>query len=274
MRTPLAPAVTSPIRWLGAGALLASGGIHLDLYLTGYRAIPTIGPLFFIQTISAIAIGLIVLTHKSQVVTVSGALLALGTLTGYLFSRAFGIFGFHEVATTAGLAAGLLDCSAFTLLGYLATNTAASSSTQPRAGLVTNLRTVMATRRASYLVPALGTAALALALVSSVGATASDSRAGVSTGDGNSASIVITNFVFIPAHLTVRPGEQILIKNQDSVAHTLTATPGSSPHASFNTGDIPPGSSKYLTAPNVTGTYQYLCSIHNFMTGLITVTSR
>ena len=31
------------LRVTGAGLLAASAGIHLDLYLTGYRSIPTIG---------------------------------------------------------------------------------------------------------------------------------------------------------------------------------------------------------------------------------------
>jgi hypothetical protein len=31
------------LRVAGAGLLAASAGIHLDLYLTGYRSVPTIG---------------------------------------------------------------------------------------------------------------------------------------------------------------------------------------------------------------------------------------
>ena len=37
----------------GAGLLAAAGAIHLDLYLTGYRTIPTIGWLFLLQVIAA-----------------------------------------------------------------------------------------------------------------------------------------------------------------------------------------------------------------------------
>ncbi len=45
-------------RWLllrvaGAGLLFATAAIHLDLYLTGYRTIQTIGPLFLFQVIAA-----------------------------------------------------------------------------------------------------------------------------------------------------------------------------------------------------------------------------
>jgi hypothetical protein len=34
---------TLTLRVAGAGLLIATGAIHLDLYLTGYRTIPTIG---------------------------------------------------------------------------------------------------------------------------------------------------------------------------------------------------------------------------------------
>ena len=40
------------LRVAGAGLLAAAGGIHLDLYLTGYRSIPVIGWLFLLQVIS------------------------------------------------------------------------------------------------------------------------------------------------------------------------------------------------------------------------------
>ena len=42
----------------GAALLIASGSIHLDLYLTGYRSIPTIGWLFLLQIIAAYALAI------------------------------------------------------------------------------------------------------------------------------------------------------------------------------------------------------------------------
>ena len=45
----------------GAGLLIATAAIHLDLYLTGYRTIPTIGWLFLLQVIAAFGLGLAVL---------------------------------------------------------------------------------------------------------------------------------------------------------------------------------------------------------------------
>src|ERR1700685_629219 len=40
------------LRLAGAGLLAATAAIHLDLYLTGYRTIPTIGWLFLAHVIS------------------------------------------------------------------------------------------------------------------------------------------------------------------------------------------------------------------------------
>src|ERR1700722_17356701 len=49
------------LRLAGGGLLIATGAIHLDLYLTGYRSIPTIGWLFLFQVIAAFVLGAAVL---------------------------------------------------------------------------------------------------------------------------------------------------------------------------------------------------------------------
>src|SRR5499425_606803 len=49
------------LRLAGAGLLIATAAIHLDLYLTGYRTIPVIGWLFLLQVIAAFGLGLAVL---------------------------------------------------------------------------------------------------------------------------------------------------------------------------------------------------------------------
>jgi hypothetical protein len=46
------------LRAAGAGLLAAAGAIHLDLYLTGYRTIPTIGWLFLLQVIAAFVLAI------------------------------------------------------------------------------------------------------------------------------------------------------------------------------------------------------------------------
>jgi predicted lipoprotein with Yx(FWY)xxD motif len=105
--------------WLGiAGAalLVAGGAIHLDLYLTGYRTIPTIGPLFLFQVIVAFVLAVAIPVTGSYLVAAAGAVFAISTLGGYLLSLWVGLFGFTEVRTTAGIWAGIIDVAAFMTL--------------------------------------------------------------------------------------------------------------------------------------------------------------
>jgi predicted lipoprotein with Yx(FWY)xxD motif len=109
--------------WLGivgAALLVASGAIHLDLYLTGYRTIPTIGPLFLLQVIAAFVLAVAIPVTGSWLAAAAGALFAVSVLGGYLLSLWVGLFGFTEVRTTAGIVAGIIDVAAFAALALAA----------------------------------------------------------------------------------------------------------------------------------------------------------
>ena len=101
----------------GAALLIASGAIHLDLYLTGYNSIPTIGPLFLLQIIAAFVLAIAIPLTGQRLAYAAGALFAIGTLGGYLLSLKVGLFGFTEVRTTAGVIAAIIDVAAFAVLG-------------------------------------------------------------------------------------------------------------------------------------------------------------
>lgn len=110
----------------GAALLIASAAIHLDLYLTGYRTIPVIGWMFLLQVIAgfALAAGVLATLRRvdslaAQAAALGGALFALATLGGYLLSLRFGLFGFREVQTTAGIVAGLIEIAAFVCLAFV-----------------------------------------------------------------------------------------------------------------------------------------------------------
>jgi predicted lipoprotein with Yx(FWY)xxD motif len=121
---------------LGSGLLIATAAIHLDLYLTGYRTIPTIGWLFLLQVIVAFGLGLAVLAIPrrlaagvpARLAAAAGAGFALATLGGYLLSVWIGLFGFKEVRTGAGIAAGLVEVAAFVVLAALALAPAAQAT--------------------------------------------------------------------------------------------------------------------------------------------------
>ena len=128
------------LRVAGSGLLIATAAIHLDLYLTGYRTIPTIGWLFLLQVIAAFGLGLAVLAIPGRLVIASrlaagaGAVFALATLGGYLLSVWTGLFGFTEVRTGAGIAAGLVEVAAFVVLAALALAPAAANAPGGRRG--------------------------------------------------------------------------------------------------------------------------------------------
>jgi predicted lipoprotein with Yx(FWY)xxD motif len=108
------------LRLVGTGLLWATAGVHLDLYLTGYRTIPTIGWLFLLQVIAGLGLGLLLFVTGNRLVSAAGALFALSTLGGYLLSVQFGLFGFREVRTTAGIVAGIIEVAAFAVLAVYA----------------------------------------------------------------------------------------------------------------------------------------------------------
>jgi predicted lipoprotein with Yx(FWY)xxD motif len=109
-----------PLRIAGAMLLGVSAGIHLDLYLTGYRTIPTIGWLFLLQFIGGFTLAAAVLVTHSRLAVSASAAFALSTLSAYLLAVWVGLFGFREVRTRAGIAAGLIEVAAFATLALAA----------------------------------------------------------------------------------------------------------------------------------------------------------
>src|SRR5258708_38385561 len=100
----------------GAALLVASGAIHLDLYLTGYNSIPTIGWLFLLQVISAFVLALAIPATGLRLAYASGAAFAIGVLGGYLLSLWIGLFGFTEVRTPPGIRPRIIHLAPFPLL--------------------------------------------------------------------------------------------------------------------------------------------------------------
>ena len=93
------------------------------------------------------------------------------------------------------------------------------------------------------------------------------SASSVSSGSSTGTSISISNFMFSPMTLSVKPGATISVTNKDSATHTLTA----SGQGGFNTGNISHDQTKTFTAPTKPGIYQYICNIHQYMMGTINV---
>ena len=177
------------------GLLAATAAIHLDLYLTGFRNIPTIGPLFLLQVIAGFVLAAAVLATGNPVVAALGAGFAVATLAGYLLSVWVGLFGYTEVRTTAGIVAGLLEVAAFAVLGLFAVSPeAAAESRGPGQGLA---RLLAGIPMARTLVAVVSVVALVLLLFAEAGAgapaaTAGSGAAALNTGKVGSVTVLTT----------------------------------------------------------------------------------
>jgi plastocyanin len=94
-------------------------------------------------------------------------------------------------------------------------------------------------------------------------ATTTPSRADTQT---KAATVGIANFAFGPAALTLKVGTPVVWTNNDTIAHTVNFTTEHIDSSVLNKGD------QFTHTFNTPGTYDYICSIHPFMHGSVTVT--
>ena len=87
-------------RLLAAALLVAGGVIHYDLWTSGYRYIPRIGPLFLANFVGSIVLAGAVMVSRRAGVTVAGIAFAAGSLVALILSRTVGVFGFSETIWT------------------------------------------------------------------------------------------------------------------------------------------------------------------------------
>jgi plastocyanin len=166
------------------------------------------------------------------------------------------MFGFKDIRSIQGVVAGIIEIAAFLVLGWLATTQV---------------------RRPSARAAFLGAVALIFAILLTVGElTASTTSSSTTTptvpSGASEITVIIKNFAFQPADPKVTPGEKILVKNEDGVAHTFSSMPGAAAATAFTTGAISPdGGQRVLVAPTKAGTYPFECLIHTFMKGTLTV---
>lgn len=114
-------------------------------------------------------------------------------------------------------------------------------------------------------------AATLLTACGSSGTTADTTQSAGSTSQETSATavagptITIANMAF-GQPLTVAPGTEINVVNNDSVEHSVTSdTPGA-----FNV-EVDGGEHKTLTTPSKPGDYPYHCKYHPAMKGTLVV---
>jgi len=135
---PAAPlSVTLPVRLIGAALLLATGGIHLYLWQTGYKDVHLIGPMFLANVVLAVGAALLVLLTPQRWLAwacLLAGLLEIGTLGALLLSLTVGLFGFFE-AWSAPLVTPtiLVEAAGFLVLcGFAAQQLLASRRREPQ----------------------------------------------------------------------------------------------------------------------------------------------
>jgi plastocyanin len=81
------------------------------------------------------------------------------------------------------------------------------------------------------------------------------------------ATVVIDNFSFTPAQLSVAAGSTVTWENRDDIPHTIVndATPRNFKSPPVDSGE------KFSQTFVKPGTYRYFCSLHPHMTGTIVV---
>jgi len=89
-----------------AATVAVSAAIHLHLWMTGYRHIPTVGPLFLLQAITGFGFSaLLVLTRRVWAAALAFGLIC-ATIAGFIMALYVGLFGFRDSwsAPFAGMA--------------------------------------------------------------------------------------------------------------------------------------------------------------------------
>ena len=79
------------------------------------------------------------------------------------------------------------------------------------------------------------------------------------------AAVKIDNFTFDPPRLIVKAGTTVTWHNDDDIPHTVVATGKTFRSKTLDTDD------KYSFTFTTPGAYEYFCSLHPHMTGMIVV---
>jgi hypothetical protein len=84
------------LRTVVAVAVLVSGGVHLKLWLEGYRDIDVVGPAFLLNVVAAAVIAVAVLAWRHWLPLLAAIGFGAATLVAFVISTTVGLFGVHE----------------------------------------------------------------------------------------------------------------------------------------------------------------------------------
>jgi plastocyanin len=81
----------------------------------------------------------------------------------------------------------------------------------------------------------------------------------------DTAAVNIDNFSFTPQRVTVKAGTLVIWTNQDDIPHTVMSTTKEFNSKALDTDD------KFSLMFATPGSYDYFCSLHPHMTGIVVV---
>ena len=118
----------------------------------------------------------------------------------------------------------------------------------------------------SRLLAGLGALLAVVALTSACGPEPKKAGGGDrAVSASGSATVVVKQFSFNPPNLTVTKGTKVTWKFEDDTDHNVTAG-----DKIFKSKDLKNGGTYSFTF-NTAGKYAYICSIHQYMSGSVTV---
>jgi hypothetical protein len=136
LESPTARWAVLALAGIGGGFLVWSAVIHLELWADGYRDISVVGPLFLVQGIACIILGVAIVVFRRLALLAAGAVAGVATAVGLLLSVYVGLFGYTESLSVpyAALSLAVEFTAAFVLLaatGLLALSGSARAAARP-----------------------------------------------------------------------------------------------------------------------------------------------
>jgi plastocyanin len=246
--------VARVLRIGGALALFVAGLVHLDLYFGGYRSagdVPAFGRTVLLNAIAFGIVAAAVAVRTESFVRLAGIAVAAGTLAAF--------FTTHNGHPLLGFEAGGLDPAPQATVALIAEIAAIVL-------LVATFLPALAEPRESSGVGSLIVAGVVAAVVFvGFGWYWADKYDTTVDAAGPNA-VTIADFAFTPPALSVALGTTVTWTNADGINHTVFAT-----DRSFSSGTLGGGKAFEFTF-DTAGQYDYICTIHTEMAGMITVT--
>ena len=84
------------------------------------------------------------------------------------------------------------------------------------------------------------------------------------------AEVTVEGFLFQQDSIEIEAGETVVWHNEDRILHTVTSGEPEDPDGVFD-GDLPDAGAEFEWTFDEPGTYEYFCSRHPHMTGVVIV---